>query len=110
MWILLDECLDWRLCRALPDHHCVSVGAMGWSGLTNGQLLRKAADEFDVFVTADRNLSFQQNLASFDLAVIVLEPHSTRLVDTMPLMRQVASGLETIRPTEVVRIGPTKRA
>ena len=106
MRILLDECLDWRLCRALPQHHCVSVGAMGWSGLTNGELLKKAALEFDVFLTADSNLSFQQNLANIDLAVVVLKARSTRLVDTMPLMRQVSTALETIRPTAVLRIGP----
>jgi len=53
-------------------------------------------------------LSFQQNLVSFDLAVIVLEPQSTRLTDTMPLMRQVATVLKTIRPTDVVRLRPTK--
>ena len=64
MRILLDECLDWRLCRALPAHHCVSVRAMGWSGLTNGELLKKAAEDFDVFLTADSNLSFQQNLTT----------------------------------------------
>lgn len=108
MRILLDECLDWRLCRAVPQHHCASVAAMGWSGLTNGQLLTKAADEFDVFLTADRNLSFQQNLMSFDLAVIVLEAHSTRLADTMPLMPEVVIALQTIRPMDVVRVGPVR--
>lgn len=79
---------------------------MGWSGLTNGELLKKAALEFDVFLTADSNLSFQQNLANIDLAVVVLKARSTRLVDTMPLMRQVSTALETIRPTAVLRIGP----
>lgn len=66
-----------RLCRALPGHVCISVGAMGWSGLTNGHLLRKAASKFDVFLTADSNLTFQQNLTKFDLAVIMLHPRST---------------------------------
>jgi hypothetical protein len=102
--ILLDECLDWRLCRALPGHLCVSVGAMGWSGLTNGQLLQQAEGEFEVFVTADTNLSFQQNLAKFDLAVIVLQPISTRLSDTMPLMPHVLLVLQTIKPKDVVKI------
>ena len=106
MRILLDECLDWRLCRALSEHLCVSVGAMGWSGLTNGDLLRKASGEFDVFLTADSNLTFQQNLSKFDLAVIVLEPRSTRLVDTLPLIPQVLEALETIKSRTVVRVRP----
>src|SRR5690349_11779277 len=104
MRILLDECLDWRLCRALPGHLCVSVSAMGWSGMTNGHLLRQAEDAFDVFLTADSNLTFQQNLTSFDLAVIALEPVSTRLSDTTPLMPHVLTVLETIRAKDVVRI------
>ena len=84
----------------------MSVGAMGWSGLRNGDLLKKAEDEFDVFLTADSNLTFQQNLSKFDLAVIVLEPQSTRMVDTLPLMSQVLEVLETIKPKVVVRIRP----
>jgi predicted nuclease of predicted toxin-antitoxin system len=104
MRILIDECLDWRLCRALTEHHCVSVARMGWAGLTNGLLLERAEDEFDVFVTIDSNLSFQQNLTKFHIAVIVLEARSTRLVDTMSLMPQLTELLPTSRPGEVVRI------
>jgi predicted nuclease of predicted toxin-antitoxin system len=104
MRILLDECLDWRLCRALGAHHCVSVAAKGWKGMTNGKLLQKAEREFDVFLTADSNLTTQQNLATFDLAVIVLEARSTRLSDTLPLMTQVLAALTNIQAKQVVRI------
>lgn len=106
MRILLDECLDWRLCRALAGHQCVSVAAKGWNGLTNGKLLQHAEREFDVFLTADSHLTTQQNLASFDLAVIVLAARSTRLSDTMPLMAQVLVALLSIQAKEVIRIGP----
>jgi uncharacterized protein DUF5615 len=104
MRILLDECLDWRLCRTLAGHQCVSVGAMGWSGLKNGKLLQKAQLEFDVFLTSDRNLAFQQNLTRFDLAIIVLEVPSTRWSDTLPLMSEVLIALQTIQSKELVRI------
>lgn len=104
MRILIDECLDWRLCKTLVGHQCLSVVEKGWSGFTNGQLLRLAEREFDVFLTGDRNLAFQQNLTQFDLAVIVLEAPSTRLADTAPLMSQVLSVLATIQPKKVVRI------
>jgi len=65
MRILIDECLDWRLCRSLVGHDCASVQKMGWGGLTNGALLEKAEQEFDVFLTGDRNLTFQQQTSRF---------------------------------------------
>ena len=104
MRILIDECLDWRLCRALIDHECSSVQKEGWSGLTNGNLLEHAQQQFDVLLTGDRNLSFQQKVEGFDIGVIVLEAGSTRLSDTLQLMLQVLTSLETIRVGEVVRI------
>lgn len=107
MRILIDECLDWRLCRALAEHHCVSVRQMNWTGLTNGILLQKAQHEFDVFLTGDTNLSFQQNLTNFRIAVVVLEARSTRLIDTAKLMPTVLKILATIQEGQVVRVGPT---
>lgn len=106
MRILIDECLDWRLCRALTEHYCVSVHRLGWGGLTNGVLLGKAQSEFDVLLTADTNLTFQQNVTKFDIAVIVLEASSTRLLDTIKLMPLVLRALATIQPGEVRRINP----
>jgi hypothetical protein len=103
--ILIDECLDWRLCHALIEHHCSSVRAAGWAGLTNGRLLEKAQHKFDVFLTGDRNLSFQQNLASFAIAVVVLEAGSTRLCDTPLLIPDVLTILETIQRRQVVCVG-----
>ena len=104
MRVLIDECLDWRLCRALPGHHCVSVHRMGWGGLTNGALLQKAQSEFDVFLTGDTNLRFQQNLTTFNIGVIVLEARSTRLIDTIKLMPNVLTILQIVRRGEVVRV------
>ena len=105
MRILIDECLDWRLCRALPEHYCASVQQMHWGGLTNGTLLQKAQTEFDVFLTGDTNLGFQQNLTKFNIAVIVLEAQSTRLVDTLKLMPQVLAILTNIQAGHVIRVG-----
>ncbi len=59
MRVLIDECLNWRICRALAGHHCTSTQKMGWGGLTNGDLLKQAEAEFDLLITGDRNLSFQ---------------------------------------------------
>ncbi len=102
MRILIDECLDWRLSRGLPGHAVSSVQQMGWSGTQNGRLLALADAHFDVFITADRNLSFQQNISKLHVAVIVLTAKSTRLKDTMPLMPQALAILPTIQPGTVV--------
>ena len=67
-------------------------------------LLQNAQTEFDVFLTGDTNLSFQQNLTRFNIAVIVLEARSTRLVDTIKLMPQVKSILTNIQRGQVIRI------
>lgn len=106
MRILIDECLDWRLCRALSEHDCASVHQMKWEGLSNGLLLQKAEQEFDVLLTGDTNLSFQQNVTSFNIAVIVLEAGSTRFADTIKLIPAVLRLLPTIESGQVVRVTP----
>ena len=101
MRILIDECLDWRLGRALSGQDSVSVQKMGWSGIKNGKLLALAQEEFDVFLTADRNLSFQQNPNKFQIAVVVLVARSTQLNKTLPLMPKVLALLPGLTPGQV---------
>ncbi len=91
--MLIDECLNWRICRALTGHYCASVQKAGWGGLRNGDLLKNAEAEFDVFITADSNLSFQQKVPTFNIAVIVLHAESTQLHHTMLLMPKVSRSL-----------------
>ena len=79
---------------------------MGWSGLTNGQLLEKAESDFDVFVTGDRNLTFQQRLSTFNIAVVILYAESTQLRHTLVLMPKMFAVLTTIKPGDVVNIRP----
>lgn len=86
MKLLLDECVDRRLAREIVDHDVQTVPQMGWAGVKDDQLLVFAAAEFDVFITVDRNLSFQQDLSQFDIAVIVLHASSNRLADLKPLV------------------------
>lgn len=104
MRILIDECLNWRLTRALSGHFCVSVQKMGWGGIENGQLLALAEKEFDVFLTGDRNLSYQQNVNEYDLAVIVLHSPGTQLHQTLPLIPKVLLALPTAKPGQVLEI------
>jgi hypothetical protein len=62
MRVFLDECVDWRLAREIIGHEVMTARQMGWTSIKNGELLALASQQFDVFVTVDRNLSFQQNL------------------------------------------------
>ena len=71
MKILLDECVDWRFGRELIGHDVKTARQMGWATIKNGELLTLAAGTFDVFITIDRNLSFQQNLTNSPIAVFV---------------------------------------
>lgn len=106
MKILLDECLDWRLSRELPGHEVKSVPKIGWAGIKNGRLLALAEESFDLFITGDRNLSFQQNTRVLKIAVIVLSAASTKLADTIPLMAQVLEHLPNCRPGVVIKLVP----
>jgi Domain of unknown function (DUF5615) len=91
MNILLDECIDRKFARELIGYDVKTVPQMGWAGIKNGQLLALAESEFDVFITVDRNLSFQQNLSQFNIAVIVLQAPSNRLADLKPLAPNISA-------------------
>lgn len=106
MRLLIDECLDRRLARDIVGHDVSTVQQMGWAGIQNGELLRRAAAAaFDVFVTGDRNLSFQQNLAELPLAVVVLKAPSNRLADLKPLVPKLLAALAELRRDSVVWVG-----
>ena len=104
MKLLLDECLDWRLRRDLPGHEVKTVQDMGWQGIKNGRLLALAQAEFQVFITGDCNLSFQQHLPNFSIAVVVLEAESIRLIHTRPLMPKLLALLPSPQPGKLVTI------
>ena len=107
MRILIDECLNWRLGRALTGHYAVSVQKMGWSGIKNGQLLALAVENgFDIFLTGDRNVSFQQDTTQFQIAIVVLEADEIQLHKTLPLMPKLLEMAATLQPGRVVKIGP----
>ena len=93
MRVLLDECLPRRLKRELVDHAVRTAPEMGWASKSNGELLELASSEFDVFLTSDRNLSHQQNLSAFDIAVIVLVAASNRFDDLRPLTPRILEAL-----------------
>jgi predicted nuclease of predicted toxin-antitoxin system len=95
--ILLDECIDWRLARDIEGHDVKTARQMGWTAIKNGELLALASAHFDVFVTVDRNLSFQQNLAPLPIAVFVLYATTNRLSDLRPLAQDLLFALKSAR-------------
>jgi len=105
MKLLLDECIDRRFARELTGHFVRTVPQMGWATIKNGRLLRLAEKEFDVFVTVDRNLSFQQNLPKFNLAVAVLRARSNRLEDLQPLGASLLAALPVMQAGKLIIIG-----
>lgn len=105
MKILLDECVDVRLGRNVKGHEVNTVGRMGWSGKADGELLALAVEGFDVFVTTDRNVSFQQNLKSFNIAVVVLKPRSNRLHDLRTLVPELLHALPFVKRGEAREVG-----
>jgi predicted nuclease of predicted toxin-antitoxin system len=104
MNILLDECLPRRLKRDLVGHTVATVPEMGWAGTKNGALLRLAETQFAIFVTADQNLQYQQNLQSQILGIIVVVAPNTRYETLQPLMATVLTVVGTIQPGMVVQI------
>jgi hypothetical protein len=103
--VLLDECVDWRLSRDVIGHDVKTARQMGWATIKNGELLALAAQQFDVFVTVDRNLSFQQNLVVFPIAVIVLRARTSRLADLRPLVPALLAALHSPTPGTAQIIG-----
>lgn len=105
MRVLLDECIDRRLAQDLTGHEVTTVPEMGWATIENGKLLALAEKEFDVFLTVDRNLSFQQNLPRFSIAVVVLRASSNRLDDLRRLVPKLLQALPTATRGEATWVG-----
>ena len=97
MRVLLDECLPRRLKRELIGHDARTAPEMGWASKRNGDLLALAARDFDVFLTADRNLSYQQDVSAFNIAVVVLVAQSNRIDDLRPLAPRLLEVLVTAK-------------
>ena len=105
MRILVDESVPRPFARLLVEHDVRTVTEERSSGLGNGELLRRAAESFDVLVTADQNIEFQQNLSTLPIAVIVLVASSNRLESLQPLAPELLSILESLPPKTLVRLG-----
>jgi predicted nuclease of predicted toxin-antitoxin system len=104
MRILLDEDLPRRLCALLAGHKATTVPRMGWAGVKNGKLLALAASQFDVFLTMDQNLEYQQNMATLPIAVLVLEAVSNRLEHLAPMVPSILREIKQVQPCTLRRV------
>ena len=103
--VLLDEQLPRQLAGELIGHEIRTVQQQGWAGLKNGELLQRAMNAaYEVFITADQNLEFQQNLARSSVFVLVLVAVSNALEDLLPLVPKILAEIPNARPGKVVRI------
>lgn len=94
--ILLDENIPTALRRLIPGHDVRSVDYMGWSGLKNGDLIAAAeADGFEVMITADQSIRYQQNLATRRIALIVLNTNVWPLIKADP--SRLLAAVETVQ-------------
>jgi hypothetical protein len=108
MRVLIDECIDERFRNSLPEHDCQTAryaGLAGLAGLKNGELLIAAETaKFDVFLTVDQGIEYQQNLTGRNIAIIIFRTKSNRLKDLLPHARACLAYIESIQPGQIVRI------
>jgi hypothetical protein len=105
MKILLDENLPHELRTHLAGHESFTVAYMGWTGMTNGALLLRAAREgFDAFVTMDSGVAYQQNPASLPLSVVILSAASNDISDLLPLVPILIARLAALPQRTILRV------
>jgi uncharacterized protein DUF5615 len=103
--VLLDENLPRLLKRELSGLDVRTVAEAGWAGIKNGKLLRLAEGEFDIFVTADKSLSYQQPVTTFQLGIVVLRARTTKLEDLLPLVPALREVLDSVMAGQVCHVG-----
>lgn len=111
MNVLLDECAPKKLKTFLATygHTCRTIQEVGWSGIANGELLALAEPLFDVLVSIDKGLQYQQNIGGRKIAIVILRARSNRLVDLEPHFPSCAKALLSIKSGQVIEIGaPSK--
>lgn len=104
--VLFDEDVPRQLRRDLLEFQIRTVQEQGWSSVQNGELLRIASHEYDVLVTGDKNLQYQQDVASFDIGVVVLGVRDTRLPNLRSMIAELRSAISHVAPGEVIVVEP----
>ena len=104
MRILIDECVDPRIKPLFGDHTVTTVHEQSWDSLEDGPLLMLAQKEFDVLVTIDGGLEYQQNLARFQIGVVVVHVPKNQLVHYRAIQKELLTAIEKIRPGQAIHV------
>jgi len=102
--LLLDECVTRHLKRDLAGHEVHTVEDAGFKGLENGDLLKAASGAYEVLITVDQNLPYQQNIADLSIAVLILAAKKNSYVRLKPLVPRALNALESMKVGDVIRI------
>ena len=102
MKVLFDKGVPVRLRRALDNLVITTVQELGWDELANGELLATAQNEYDVLISTDSNIKYQQNLPDYNIALIVLGAFNTKLESYLPLVPEIKIAVQGINPGDVV--------
>jgi len=102
--LLLDECVTRHLKRDLAGHEVHTVEDAGLKGLENGDLLSAASGAYEVLITVDRNIPYQQNIAGLNIAILILAAKRNSYARLKPLIPRALSALETVKVGDVIRI------
>jgi predicted nuclease of predicted toxin-antitoxin system len=105
MKLLLDECLPRKLENHLPGHECHTVPEVGWAGKKNGELLLLAEkSSFQIFLTLDRGMEYEQDLKGREITIILVAAKSSQLADLLPRMPAVLDVLRSVRAGQIVHV------
>jgi len=102
--ILLDEQIPVDLATAIQGHSVDTVVGRGWTGITNGELLRRMGTEYEALVTMDRGIEFQQNLAAASVGVLLVRARSNRMIHLLPLVPAILEALPSLKPGQPHRV------
>lgn len=105
MRVLLDENVPHDLIPQLAGYNVSTVQGLGWAGIKNGELLERARDAIDVFVTMDRKLEKQHDLSKLRFGVLVIVAKSNRMPDLLPLAGRLREAVGRIGPSQVQYVG-----
>ena len=98
MKILLDECVPWPMHKLLAGHDCTTAPKRGWGGVKNGDLLGLAEGRFDLFITADQNIRYQQNIAGRSIPILELSTNDLRRIEAAA--KVIQSAVAEIQPKQ----------
>ena len=107
MRILLDECVDPRVKRLLPKHDIVTVHQRGWDRLKDAQLLEVAQAEFDVMITIDGGIEFQQNVARLRLGIVVVHVPKNQVHYYQNVVEDLTDAVAQVRQGQVIHVRPS---